>query len=251
MKVSIFITCIVDQMFPQVGVSMVEVLRRLGVQASFNPDQTCCGQPAFNSGYREEARQVARLMVDVFEQELTAVDYIVAPSGSCTTMVRKFYPALFESEPDMVARVEKIGKRVLEFSEFLVNVLGVEDVGAAHHGKVSYHDSCHLMRELGIASQPRKLIGAVDGIEFVEMDRAEACCGFGGTFSVKYPEISTAIDVEKIASIQRSGAATVVGCDSSCLMQMAGLAERQGLTIRFMHIAELLASRAVLPKTGE
>jgi L-lactate dehydrogenase complex protein LldE len=243
MRVSIFITCIVDQMFPQVGVAMVEVLRRLGVETVFNSDQTCCGQPAFNSGYRAEARQVARHMVEVFERELERVDYIVAPSGSCTTMVRKFYPDLFESGEEMVERVKRIGEKVLEFSEFLTRVLKVERVGAGDRSRVTYHDSCHLLRELGVSAGPRKLIKAVDGVELIEMDRADACCGFGGTFSVKYPEISTAIDIEKIESIKRSGADTVVGCDSSCLMQMAGLATRQGLSIRFIHLAELLASK--------
>lgn len=244
MKVSIFITCIVDQMFPEVGVAMVEVLRRLGVEALFNADQTCCGQPAFNSGYRAEARQVARHMVEVFERELDRADYIVAPSGSCTTMVKKFYAELFESGEEMAERVKRISEKVLEFSEFLTNVMKVEDVGARGDARVTYHDSCHLLRELGVSAGPRKLIKGVHGVELIEMDKADACCGFGGTFSVKYPEISTAIDKEKIASIQRTGADTVVGCDSSCLMQMAGLAQREGLKLRFIHLAELLASRA-------
>ncbi|HYL97394.1 MAG TPA: (Fe-S)-binding protein [Blastocatellia bacterium] len=248
MKVSIFITCIVDQMFPQVGAAMVKVLRRLGVEVLFNPDQTCCGQPAFNSGYRTEARQVARHMIDVFERELERADYIVAPSGSCTTMVRKFYSDLFEPDPGMASRIERISERVLEFSEFLTNVLKVDSVGAQAGGRVTYHDSCHLLRELGVSAGPRTLIKAVDGVELVEMDKAAACCGFGGTFSVKYPEISTAIDNEKLDSIKRTGVDTVVGCDSSCLMQMAGLAQRQGRSLRFIHLAELLASKAIPDK---
>src|SRR5262249_51899640 len=237
-------------MFPQVGVAAVQVLRQRGVDVGFNPDQTCCGQPAFNTGYREEARTVALHMMDVFERELESADYIVAPSGSCTTMVRKFYAELFEGEEQILARVRKISGRIYELSEFLVDVLGIQDVGtgdpepAAGVGRrVTYHDCCHLLRELGVARQPRLLIQSVRGSELIEMDRSESCCGFGGTFSVKYPEISAAIGDEKIASIERSGADTVVACDSSCLMQIAGLAARRGLPVRCMHLAEFLAPR--------
>ena len=222
---------------------MAEVLGRLGVDVAFNPEQTCCGQPAFNTGFREEARTVALHMIDVLEKELQSADYIVAPSGSCTTMVKQFYTELFEAGDEALARLGGITPRMYEFSQFLVNVLGVDNVGAVYRGTVTYHDSCHLLRELGVSSEPRKLIRAVHGAELIEMDHADACCGFGGTFSVKYPEISTAIDKEKLASIQRCGATTVVGCDSSCLMQIAGLASRQHLPVKFMHIAELLASR--------
>ena len=243
MKVSLFVTCVVDQLYPQVGMAAVEVLTRLGVEVAFNREQTCCGQPAFNSGFRKEACDVAAHMLDVFESELKSADYIVAPSGSCTTMVKKFYTELFEGDAENLARASAVGGRLFEFSEFLVDVLGVGGVEACFHGKVTYHDSCHLLRELGISRQPRELIESVAGVEFVEMDRADVCCGFGGTFSVKYPEISTAIAEEKIAGIERSGAGAVVACDSSCLMQIAGLLARRGSTVRCMHIAELLASR--------
>ena len=239
-----FVTCVVDQLYPQVGLAAADVLTRLGVEVSFNPEQTCCGQPAFNSGFRKEARDVAAHMLDVFEVELKSADYIVAPSGSCTTMVKKFYAELFEGDAKSLARASAIGERLFEFSQFLVEVLGVTDVGARVEGKVTYHDSCHLLRELGVSHEPRELIKSVCGVEFVEMDRADACCGFGGTFSVKYPEISTAIAEEKIAGIERSGAGTVVACDSSCLMQIAGLLARRGSPVRCMHIAELLASRS-------
>jgi len=243
MKVSLFVTCIVDQMFPGVGVAAVEVLSRLGVEVTFNSNQTCCGQPAFNTGYRKEARQVALSTVDLFERELRSCDYIVAPSGSCVTMVRKFYRELFESDPAVVKRAEAISLKIFELSDFLVNVLKALDIEASYHGRVTYHDCCHLLRELRISKEPRQLIGGVRGVEFVEMHASDACCGFGGTFSVKYPEISTAIDQEKITNIARSGADTVVACDSSCLMQIAGLAGRSGLGVRCMHLAELLASR--------
>jgi L-lactate dehydrogenase complex protein LldE len=256
MKVSFFVTCIVDQMFPQVGSAAVEVLRKQGVEVVFNPDQTCCGQPAFNTGYRDEARKVALHMIDVFERELESADYVVAPSGSCTTMVRKFYAELFEGEPQILSRVNGFAGRIYELSEFLVNILGAPDASgeevaageardaaaASTHRRVTYHDCCHLLRELGVARQPRLLIQSVPGAELVEMDRSDACCGFGGTFSVKYPEISAAIGEEKIASIERSGADTVVACDSSCLMQIAGLAARRGLDVRCLHLAEFLSS---------
>lgn len=230
-------------MFPQVGTAVVEVLERLGVKVTFNPAQTCCGQPAFNTGYQQEARQVARHMLEVFEGELAVADYIVAPSGSCTAMVKRFYPELFAADAGLKARAERVSARLFELSQFLVDVLRVEDVGASFHGRVTYHDSCHLLRELGVAGAPRKLIAAVRGVEFVEMDGADACCGFGGTFSVKYPEVSVAIGNEKVASIERSQADSVVACDSSCLMQTAGLLNRRGSPVRCMHIAELLAAR--------
>jgi L-lactate dehydrogenase complex protein LldE len=244
MKVSIFITCLVDQMFPQVGASMVDLLTRLGVEVSFNQEQTCCGQPALNSGFRQQARDVATHMLDVFERDLESADYIVAPSGSCVTMVRKFYPELFAGT-EHSARAERVSARIFELSQFLVNVLGVEDVGASFRGRVTYHDSCHLLRELGVSSEPRSLINSVRGVEFVEMERADTCCGFGGTFSVKYPEISVAIAEEKVASIENCEAATVVSCDSSCLMQIDGLLKRRGSSVRCLHLAELLASSEV------
>ncbi len=230
-------------MFPRVGLAMAELLTRLGVEITFNAEQTCCGQPAFNTGYREEAREVARHMLDVFERELETSDYIVAPSGSCVTMVRKFYVELFADDDKDRLRAERVAARTFELSEFLVRVLGIEDTSASYDGRVTYHDSCHLLRELGIASEPRRLIQQVRGAELVEMDRADACCGFGGTFSVRFPEISTAIAEEKIASIERSGADTIVACDSSCLMQIAGLLARRGSNVRCLHIAELLANK--------
>jgi L-lactate dehydrogenase complex protein LldE len=242
MRASLFITCVVDQFYPQVGLAMAELLAKFGVEVTFNADQTCCGQPAFNTGYRSEARDVALHMLKVFERELQSSDYIVAPSGSCTTMVRRFYTELFEDDDQLRGRADAVGKRVFELSEFLVDVLKIEDADASFAGRVTYHDSCHLLRELNVSAQPRKLIQAVRGAELVEMDRADACCGFGGTFSVKFPEISTAIAEEKIASIERSSAEAVVACDSSCLMQIAGLLARRGSNVRCLHIAELLVS---------
>ena len=243
MRVSLFITCLVDQLFPDVGEAMVATLRRLGVEVSFNDAQTCCGQVAFNTGYRAEARAMAEHFIKVFEND--TADFIVAPSGSCTAMGRNFYRELFHGARDQKwhERINRAGPRLREFSEFIVNELGVEDVGARFPSRVTYHDACHLLRELGISDQPRRLIRAVREIDFVEMDSPGTCCGFGGTFSVKYGEISNAIMQEKLARIASSGVAYVIANDSSCLMQIAGGLSRVGSPIKTMHLAELLAKQ--------
>lgn len=237
MKVSLFITCLVDQFFPEVGMSMVSVLRRLGVQVDFPSDQTCCGQPAFNSGFKTEARDLARRFINIFENS----EYVVAPSGSCASMVKVFYPELFKDDPEWHKRAESLASRTHEFTEFVVNVLGIEDVGAAYRGKIALHQSCHLLRELNVRSEPQRLLRSVKGIELVELERAETCCGFGGLFSIKYPHISGGILQEKIDSIKKSGADVVVASDAGCLMHIAGGLSRQGVSVRTMHIAELLA----------
>ena len=237
--ITLFIQCIVDGMYPEAGEAMVSVFRRLGVTMDYPPDQTCCGQPAFNSGYRKEARAAAKHFIEVFEKAGT----IVCPSGSCVAMVRHHYPELFEDDPAWLARARAVGKKTFEFTEYLVDVLGITDVGASFKGKVTYHDSCHLLRTLGIAEQPRKLISAVKGVEFVEMKDSDRCCGFGGAFSAKYPDISTAMVAEKAQNILDSGAHAVVGCDMGCLMNIQGYLNRNNHNINVMHIAELLASR--------
>ena len=239
MKVSVFITCLVDQIFPEVGMSMVSVLRRLGVEVDFPAAQTCCGQPAFNSGFSSEARDLARRFIGIFEHS----EYIIAPSGSCTSMVRVFYKELFNDEPDWQKRAESLASRTYEFTEFVVNVLGVDDVGASYQGKVAMHQSCHLLRELNVRTEPQRLLNSVKGIELVELERAEACCGFGGLFSIKYPQISSGILQDKIESVEKSGADVVVACDVGCLMHIAGGLSRQDIATRTMHIAELLAKR--------
>ena len=238
MKVSLFITCLVDQLFPQVGVGMVEVLKRLGVEVEFPEAQTCCGQPAFNSGYRAEARGLAGRFINVFEDS----EVVVAPSGSCTSMVKVFYADLFEDDAATRERARRLAARTYEFSEFLVNVLKVEDVGAQFHGRVALHQSCHLLRELNVRSEPLKLLRAVRGIELVELERADACCGFGGLFAIKYPQISGGILQEKIDCIKRSGADVIVASDMGCLMHINGGLSRQRVPVRTLHIAELLAS---------
>jgi L-lactate dehydrogenase complex protein LldE len=243
MRVTLFITCLIDQLFPQVGEAMVKTLRNLGVEVAFNEAQTCCGQPAFNTGYRSEARQMAEHFIEVFEQE--RADFIIAPSGSCTAMVRNYYQELFHEPEDEAwrQRFAPVRSRLREFSEFIVNDMGVEDVGARFASRVTYHDACHLLRELRIAEAPRQLIRAVRDIEFVEMEAPDTCCGFGGTFSVKYAEISCAILQEKVQRIEQSGAEFVVANDSSCLMQIAGGLSRAGSRVKTLHLAELLAKR--------
>lgn len=236
-RASLFITCLVDQLTPQVGESMVKVLRRLGVEVDFPRDQTCCGQPAFNSGFRREASTLAKRFISIFQNS----DYIVAPSGSCTSMVKVFYPELFKKDPRLREEAEALSSRVYEFSEFLVKVLGVEDVGAEYRGRVTYHDSCHLLRELGVESEPRRLIKAVKGVEFVELERSDQCCGFGGAFSVKYSDISGAILQDKIDNIRSSSAEVMIANDTGCLMHIAGGLSRQGIPMKTMHLAELLA----------
>jgi L-lactate dehydrogenase complex protein LldE len=238
-RVALFITCLVDQFFPRIGEGLVQVLRRLGVEVTFNPAQTCCGQPAFNTGYRREAREVAARLLDLFDD----ADYVVAPSGSCTAMVRVFYPELFANDPERLRKVERLHSRFLEFSEFLVKVLEVEDVGASFPHRVAYHDSCHLLRELQVETEPRRLIRAVRGVELLELGDHQLCCGFGGTFSVKFPEVSVALGEEKLRAVAASGAEYVVANDAGCLMHLAGVIHRQGLPLRTMHLAELLAKR--------
>ncbi|HWO02950.1 MAG TPA: (Fe-S)-binding protein [Blastocatellia bacterium] len=239
MKASLFITCLVDQFFPAVGVSMVSVLRKLGVEIDFPADQTCCGQPAYNSGFHSDARSLAERFISIFEKS----EYIVAPSGSCASMVRVYYPDLVKDDPVMLKRAESIAAKTYELGEFLIKVLGVEDVGASSRGKVALHQSCHLLRELGVKDETRRLLNSVRGIELVELERADACCGFGGLFSVKYPQISAGILQEKIDCIQKCGADMVVACDAGCLMQIAGGLSRRGIETQTIHIAELLDSK--------
>jgi L-lactate dehydrogenase complex protein LldE len=235
-KASLFVSCLVDQFYPEVGVSVVNVLRRLGVLVDFPAGQTCCGQPAFNSGYVKEARPLARRFLDLFGDS----EYVVIPSGSCGAMLKVFTPGLFSDEPDLEERANGLAARTYEFSQFLVNVLNVTDVGARYDGKVTYHASCHLLRELGAATESQVLIRAVRGVEVVEMEGATECCGFGGTFAVKYPEISGAILENKLRNIAATGADAVVACDSGCLMHIAGAMSRRGMKARPMHLAQLL-----------
>lgn len=228
-RVTLFVTCVIDQAFPRVGLAVADILEQLGYEVDFPEGQTCCGQPAFNTGFWDEARSVARHFNKVFEK----ADYIVAPSGSCASMVRNHYR-------DLVGQGDP---RVWEFSKFLLEVAGVDDFGARFPHAVTFHDSCHALRELGIKAGPRQLLARVSGLELREMDTAEECCGFGGTFSVKFADVSGGMVRTKVDSIHRTGAGFVVGVDSSCLMQIQGALSRAGSSVRCLHLAEVLASR--------
>jgi len=238
-RVTLFVTCLVDQLFPKIGLSMADVLESLGYELDFPEAQTCCGQPAFNGGHWDEARQVARHFLDVFRDS----ECVVCPSGSCASMVTHHFEELFAGDPGRLAEVRALKPRVWEFSQFLLDVAGVEDVGARLDRVVTFHDSCHGLRELRIKDGPRRLLAKVRGLELREMDIPEECCGFGGTFSVKFPEVSGGMARTKIDSILRTGAGAVVGLDSSCLMQIEGALRRAGSQVRAMHLAEVLASR--------
>lgn len=236
MKVALFVTCLVDQFRPEVGLATVEVLRRAGCEVSFDPRQTCCGQPAFNSGYHADARRVARATIEALED----AEAIVLPSGSCTAMTRR-WSELFAGEDVWAARAREVAGRCHELSAFLVRVLGRTDLGARFEGRVSWHDACHGLRELGLKREPRALLESVRGLELVEHGGAERCCGFGGTFSVKFPELSVAMLDRKLEELQGAGVDALVSSDVSCLMQMEGRLARLGSPLRALHLAEVLA----------
>lgn len=235
--VSLFIQCLVDSMFPETGEAMITVFDRLGIPYDYPVGQTCCGQPAYNSGYQRDATAAAKHFIDLFEN----AEVIVCPSGSCVHMVRHHYPDLFAGDPIMHSKALAIGAKTYEFTQYLVDELGIEDVGAEFPGTVTYHDSCHLSRGLGIAAQPRTLLENVRGLELIEMKDSDTCCGFGGTFSVNYPEISTAMADEKIENILATKAEAVTGCDISCLMNILGRISRREENVRVLHIAQILA----------
>jgi L-lactate dehydrogenase complex protein LldE len=237
LKAALCVTCLIDQFYPEVGEAVVKVLRGQGVDVSFPEDQTCCGQIAFNGGFRNDAADVAQHFMDLFENE----EHVVVPSGSCTSMIKIYYQELFKDDPEQLERAKAIAEKTYEFSDFLVNVVGQSDVGASSYGLITYHDACHLLRELGISKEPRELIGNVDGVEIQEINDSDSCCGFGGLFSVKFPDISAAILEEKIKNIIDSGAGTLVANDCGCLMQIRGAMQRKNLNVRAVHIAELLA----------
>lgn len=239
MRISLFVTCLVDQLYPQVGIAAVELLRSLDQDVVFDDRQTCCGQPALNTGYVDEARKVATCFLDAFRD----AELVVTPSGSCATMVKKLIPELFEPESTRRREALELAQRTFELSDFLVSQLGVSDVHASFPHTVTFHDSCHQLRELGIFEQPRTLIRSVRELTFVEMPDSTRCCGFGGTFAVKFDNLSAAIGEDKIESIEASGADVVVSNDVSCLMHIDGLLKRRRLPIRTMHLAELLVQR--------
>jgi L-lactate dehydrogenase complex protein LldE len=237
MKISIFIPCFINQFYPQVGSQMVELLERLGHTIDYPEGQTCCGQPAFNSGYWDESRAAAEKMLEAFAD----AEVVVSPSGSCGAMFKVFYNDLFKDTPQQKA-AKALSDRTWELSDFLVNKLGVTDVGARFDAKITFHDGCHSLRELGIHDAPRLLLANVKGLELIEM-KYPICCGFGGTFAVKYPEISAAMAEVKTDLIRETGADYVVSNDSSCLMHIQGYMDRRKINVRSLHLIEVLSKQ--------
>ncbi len=238
MKVSLFVTCLVDQLWPRIARATVTVLERAGCEVVFDERQTCCGQPAFNAGWRDEARSVVRAFLDVYE----GVDAIVMPSGSCAAMTHHM-AGLFDAADPLHARAERVAARTHDLASFLVHTLGVTELGARFEGRVTWHDACHGLRELGVRDEPRRLLAGVEGLELVEAERRETCCGFGGTFSVKFPELSVAMVDRKLEELGTLGVDAVVSGDASCLMQLGGRLEHTRQPVRALHLAEVLASR--------
>lgn len=245
-KVGLFVTCLVDLFRPTIGFAAIKLLEEAGCTVEVPRAQTCCGQPAYNSGDREDTRAIAMNTIDAFED----FDYVVAPSGSCAGMLKKHYPGLFAGDPKWEARAAAFSAKVHELVSFLVDIRGMRHVAARHEGSVTYHDSCSGLRELGIRHQPRALLSSVAGAKLVEMRDSDVCCGFGGTFCVKYPDISNAIVQEKTRNIEASGAETLLAGDLGCLMNMAGKLKREGSTVAVRHVAEVLAGMDDTPPIG-
>ncbi|MGL5448481.1 MAG: (Fe-S)-binding protein [Rhabdaerophilum sp.] len=245
-RVALFATCLVDVVRPSIGFAAAKLLEQAGCIVEV-PAQTCCGQPAFNSGDRRTTRELALQMIESFE----GYDYVVVPSGSCGGMIAKHYPELFVDDPGLSGRAEKLAAKTYELVSFLTDVLGVMTVTGNQKGSCTYHDSCSGLRELGIKSQPRRLLGTVEGLELIEMKDSEVCCGFGGTFAVKYGPISDQIVSEKCANIEATGAKTLLAGDLGCLLNMAGKLSRMGSQIEVRHVAEVLADMTSEPAIGK
>jgi L-lactate dehydrogenase complex protein LldE len=235
--VQLFVTCIVDTLYPEVGEAVVHVLQRAGAEVAFPSGQTCCGQPAFNAGMRSEASKMAKHTIEVFEG---TAGVVVVPSGSCAAMIRHSYLELFEGDDEWLPRARALAKRTYELTEYLVDVLKVTDLGASFPSRITYHSSCHLLRELGVDRQPRILLSNVRGAQFVELPGAQECCGFGGVFSVEHPELSGAMLERKINNLESTAAPLVVSCDAGCITNINGGLKRRGKQQRAVHIAEIL-----------
>ncbi|MBD8005727.1 (Fe-S)-binding protein [Bacillus norwichensis] len=235
MKVSLFITCLADVFYPEVGMDVVEVLERFGCEVDFPETQTCCGQPAYSTGYLEDAKEAMKQMITTFADS----EYVVTPSGSCAYMFKE-YPEFFKGDAEWESRAKVLANKTYEFGQFLVDVLKLEDVGAAFEGRVTYHKSCHMTRLLGVKEAPITLLKNVEGLRFEPLPRSQDCCGFGGTFSVKMGDISSAMVEEKVEHVKETGADVLVGGDCGCLMNIGGRIKREGLPIKVMHLAEIL-----------
>ena len=246
-NVGLFVTCLVDLFRPNVGFSAVDLLERAGCSVSVPPAQTCCGQPAYNSGDRADSRAIAEQVIAAFEK----FDFVVAPSGSCAAMLKKHYPEIFQGDPDWEQRAHDFSDKVFELVSFLTDVMFLQELDAEFDGSVTYHDSCSGLRELDISRQPRKLLAMVDGVELKEMKDSDVCCGFGGTFCVKYSDISNSIVEKKSSNIEAAEADLLLAGDLGCLMNMAGKLAREGKKTKARHIAEILAGRLDTPAIGE
>jgi L-lactate dehydrogenase complex protein LldE len=237
MRASLFIPCLVDQFHPQVGENVVRVLKKVGVSVDYTDEQICCGQPFFKSGHHKKTLPLAKNTIQAFK----GAEAVVAPSGSCVNTIREHYVELFRDDPSWLEQAQELSRKTYELSEFLIRVIQVDDVGAAYKGKITYHDSCQVLRGLGVSSEPRRLLGRVRGLELVEMKDSGVCCGFGGLFSIKFPHIARAMVTEKVKNILATGAEAVVGCEMSCLMHIGGYLGYQGVHIRAVHLADILA----------
>jgi L-lactate dehydrogenase complex protein LldE len=247
MRVALFVTCLVDLFRPSVGFAAVKLLERMGAEVVVPPEQTCCGQPAYNNGDFETARAIARPLIET----LGVYEHVVVPSGSCAGMIIRHYPELFRDEPLMLTKAEALAARTRELSAFLAEHGGAQAIEASFSGKLAMHDSCSARRELGIHAAPRQLLDRVAGLERVEIRDAETCCGFGGTFCVKYPDISARMVSDKAEAVVASGADVLVSGDMGCLMNIAGRFKRMGSPVRVYHLAEVLAGMADRPGIGE
>jgi len=237
MRTSLFIPCLVDQFHPNVGENVVRILKKMGVSVDYTDEQICCGQPFFKSGFWKKTLPLAKNTIRAFK----GAEAVVAPSGSCVNTIRNHYIELFRDDPIWLEQAQELSRKTYELSEFLIHVIQVEDVGAAYKGKVTYHDSCQVLRGLGVSSEPRQLLRKVRGLELTEMEDSDVCCGFGGLFSMKFPHIARAMVAEKVKNILATGAEAVVGCEMSCLMHIGGYLGHQGLQVKAVHLADILA----------
>jgi L-lactate dehydrogenase complex protein LldE len=239
MKVNLFIPCFIDQLYPSTAFSTIKILEKAGCEVLYNEHQTCCGQPAYNSGYWNEATKLADKFLKDFPQEDIC---IVSPSASCISFVKNHYRKLFEGQPEKQQECERVSKLGYELSDFLVNVLRKVDLGASFHHKVTFHDSCSALREYGIKSEPRALLSKVKGLELIEMEESETCCGFGGTFSVKHTSISSAMTEKKVENALKTGASYIISTEASCLMSINGYCKKHDLPIKGIHLADVISN---------
>lgn len=237
MKVQVFIPCFIDQLYPQTGFNTIKVLERAGCTVTYNPSQTCCGQPAFNAGYWGESREVC----NKFLNDTAEAEYVIMPSASCAGFVRNYYPTIYDksSTPGVTKGLQE---KIFELSDFLINVLKIDDLGASLNGKATYHHSCAALRECKLKQEPLQLLSKVKGLELIELPEEETCCGFGGTFAVKFEGISTAMGDQKMDNVKKTGAEFLISTDMSCLMHINGVAEKSSISVKALHLADVLAS---------